>query len=207
LKNLLLIQPRAFLKRIYPAAVWKINTTEKIIYLTFDDGPIPVITDWVLDELKKYDAKATFFCVGNNIQKHPAVFERIRSEGHLAANHTMTHCKGFKNSVKDYLEEVYQCEKIVGNQLFRPPYGQLKRSQYKALKQRGYKIILWDVISYDYEGISEQQCLKNVTQNTKEGSIVLFHDSVKAEKNLRYSLPLYLKHFASLRFQFKALAP
>lgn len=206
MKNLLLIQPRAFLKRIYPAAVWKVDTTQKIIYLTFDDGPIPIITDWVLDELNKYNAKATFFCVGNNILKYPAVFERIKKEGHLAANHTMSHCKGFKNTVKSYLDEVDGCKEMVGNDLFRPPYGQLKRSQYKALKQRGYKIILWDVISYDYEGISEQQCLKNVTNNTKEGSIVLFHDSVKAEKNLRHTLPLFLKHFASLQFQFKALA-
>lgn len=181
------------------------NTNEKIIYLTFDDGPIPGLTEWVLDELKKYDAKATFFCVGANILKHESIFERIKKEGHLVANHTMFHTKGFKNTVRDYLREVEDCKKLVGNKLFRPPYGQLKRSQYRALHKRGYNIVFWDVISYDYEKISPQACLQNTTKNTRNGSIVLFHDNVKAEKNLRYALPLFLKHFANLQFQFKAL--
>jgi peptidoglycan-N-acetylglucosamine deacetylase len=205
LKNLLLIQPRAFLKKIYPKALWKIDTDQKNIYLTFDDGPIPGLTDWVLDELKRYNAKATFFCVGANILKHGPVFERIKNEDHGVANHTMFHSKGFKNNVKDYISEVDQCKKLVNSRLFRPPYGQLKRSQYKALKEKGYQIVFWDVISYDYENISGQNCLKNVVNNTRNGSIVLFHDSLKAEKNLRYALPLFLKHFANLQFQFKAL--
>jgi len=176
-----------------------------VIYLTFDDGPIAGLTEWVLDELKKYNAKATFFCVGANILKHEAIFGRIKSENHRVGNHTMLHVKGFKNTVKSYLNEVEDCRKLVQNNLFRPPYGQLKRSQYKALQENGYKIIFWDVISYDYENICEDDCLKNVLTNTKNGSIVLFHDSLKAEKNLRHTLPLFLKHFANLQFQFKAL--
>ncbi|MGZ4041953.1 MAG: polysaccharide deacetylase family protein [Bacteroidia bacterium] len=190
---------------LYPKALWKVNTAEKYIYLTFDDGPIPGLTEWVLDELKKYNAKATFFCVGDNISKNPLIFARIKNEGHTVANHTMHHIKGFKNSVEDYLKEVEDCDKLVGNRLFRPPYGQLKRSQYNSLNKLGYKIVLWDVISYDYESISEATCLNNCINNTKPGSIVLFHDNVKASKNLRHTLPLFLKHFANLHFQFKAL--
>ena len=205
LKNFLLIQPKPFLKLIYPKAIWKINTSEKIIYLTFDDGPVPGLTEWVLDELLKLNAKATFFCVGSNILKHPAIFERIKQEGHTVANHTMQHPRGFKTETKNYLNEVTECRKFVKNNLFRPPYGQLKRSQYKALVDNDYKIIFWDVISYDYEKISEKACLQNVVFNTKPGSIVLFHDSYKAEKNLRYSLPLYLKHFAHLQYQFNVI--
>jgi peptidoglycan/xylan/chitin deacetylase (PgdA/CDA1 family) len=204
LKNLFLIQPKGLIRNIYPQATWKINTNEKALYLTFDDGPVPGLTEWVLDELKKFNAKATFFCVGDNVQKHPAIFERIKAENHTVANHTMRHIKGFKNNVKTYMKEVEECESLVHNKLFRPPYGQLKLSQYRALRDKGYKIVLWDVISYDYENIPGESCLNN-TLNSKEGSIVLFHDNVKAEKNLRYTLPLFLKHFANLQFEFKAL--
>lgn len=205
LRNALLIQPKSFLKLIYPKAVWRINTTAKIIYLTFDDGPIPGLTEWVLDELKKFDAKATFFCVGANIIKYPAIFERIKQEGHGVANHTMYHPRGFKTDTLDYLDEVTECKEFVKNNLFRPPYGQLKRSQYNALLDKGFKIVFWDVISYDYEQISEKACVKNVISNTKAGSIVLFHDNYKAEKNLRYTLPLYLKHFAHLHYKFNVI--
>ena len=205
MKNLLLIQPKSFLKKLYPKAVWKINTIEKVIYLTFDDGPIPELTEWVLDELNKYCAKATFFCVGANILKNPTVFNRIKIEGHQVANHTMLHSKGFKKTVKEYTSEVDECKELIQNNLFRPPYGQLKRSQYKALINNKYKIIFWDVISYDYEKITSEQCAKNVISHAKNGSIVLFHDNIKAEKNLKYALPLFLKHFAHLQYQFKAI--
>jgi peptidoglycan/xylan/chitin deacetylase (PgdA/CDA1 family) len=205
LKNLFLIQPKSFLRKIYPQAIWRVPEKEKVIYLTFDDGPIPSLTEWVLDELKKYNAKATFFCVGANILKHKSIFERITAEQHAVGNHTMHHVKGFKNNVKDYMDEVNACGNLTGNSMFRPPYGQLKRSQYKALRDRGYKIVFWDVISYDYEKIHEEVCLRNVLDNCKNGSIVLFHDNIKAEKNLRYALPLFLKHFANLQFKFKAL--
>lgn len=205
MKNLFLIQPAPLLRKLYPKAVWKIDTSEKIIYLTFDDGPIPGLTEWILEELKKYNAKATFFCVGDNILKNPSIFKRIKEEKHAVGNHTMHHLKGFKTNLKAYLEEVEDCNHLISNKLFRPPYGQLTPFQYRDLHGKGYKIILWDVISYDYEKINPAICLKNVIKNTKEGSIVLFHDNIKAEKNLRYTLPLFLKHFANLHFQFKAL--
>jgi peptidoglycan-N-acetylglucosamine deacetylase len=204
-KNSLLIQPHGLLKKIYPKAVWHLNRNEKTIYLTFDDGPIPQLTDWVLEELKAFNAKATFFCVGENVLTHPDVFDRIKLHGHTVANHTMHHVKGFKNTVNDYLKEIDQCESLTKTKLFRPPYGQLKRSQYKALIERNYKIILWDVISYDYESISESSCAKKVMSNTKGGSIILFHDNLKAEKNLKYTLPLVLKHFSALNYTFKSL--
>jgi peptidoglycan-N-acetylglucosamine deacetylase len=205
LKNFLLIQPKSFLKLIYPKALWRVNTPEKIIYLTFDDGPIPGLTEWVLDELQKFNAKATFFCVGANIMKNPGIFDRIQREGHRVANHTMWHPKGFNTETINYINEAEECRKIVKNDLFRPPYGQLKRSQYKVLLDKGFKIVFWDVISYDYERISEKACVKNVISNTKPGSIVLFHDNYKAEKNLRYTLPLYLKHFAHLHYKFNVI--
>lgn len=203
MKNLLLIQPNAILRRIYPRAIWRMAKDEKTIYLTFDDGPIPQLTEWVLDQLKQFEVKATFFCVGANILKNPAIFQRIKEEGHVVANHTMFHSKGFKKTVGDYVKEVEDCKKLVQNNLFRPPYGQLKPSQYKALKEKGYKIILWDVISYDFEKISEQQVAKNVLNNTRNGSIVLFHDNIKAEKNIKHALPLFLEHFLSKGYSFK----
>lgn len=205
MKNVLLIQPKLILRKIYPKAIWNYSRSDKHIYLTFDDGPIPGLTEWVLKELEKYQAKATFFCVGANIQKHPAIFETIKSRGHRVGNHTMHHIKGFKYNVADYLKEADECRQLTGNNLFRPPYGQMKRSQYRALIGKQYKIILWDVISYDYEHIPETTCADNVLKNSKNGSIVLFHDNVKAENNLKYALPLFLEHFSRLGYQFKPL--
>lgn len=205
MKNLILIQPNGILKKIYPRAVWNMDRSQKKIYLTFDDGPIPALTEWVLDELKKFQVKATFFCVGANILKHPEIFARISGEGHVAANHTMFHSKGFKNTVSDYMREVDDCARLVGNSLFRPPYGQLKRSQYKALIQRGYKIILWDIISYDYETISGEKCLSNALRRRKNGSIVIFHDNQKAEKNMKYALPLFLEDSLKKGYTFESL--
>jgi len=204
LNNILLIQPKSILKKIYPKATWNLNRTEKTIYLTFDDGPIPELTEWVLAELLKFKAQATFFCVGANILKYPDIFEKIKNDGHRAANHTMNHIKGFKHNVSDYLKEVEDCKALIANNLFRPPYGQLKRSQYKALIEKNYRIILWDVISYDYEAIAPEYCLRTVLGNTRNGSVVLFHDNLKAEKNLKYTLPLFLQHFDNLGYEFKA---
>jgi peptidoglycan/xylan/chitin deacetylase (PgdA/CDA1 family) len=179
---------------------------ERSIYLTFDDGPAPGMTEWVLSQLSRYKVRATFFCVGANISKYPELFERIRAEGHVVGNHTMRHPKGFRVSAGEYIKEVDECKKLIGNHLFRPPYGQLRRSQYKALVKKGYRIILWDVISYDFEKIPEEQCAQNVMKHTRNGSIVLFHDNLKAEKNIRYALPVFLEYFTGKGFQFKTFS-
>jgi len=205
MKNLLLIQPKKFLRKIYPRAIWNYSRNEKVIYLTFDDGPIIGLTEWVLDELAKHKIKATFFCVGANILKHPFVYKRIMDEEHTVANHSMFHSKGFGTNVEDYLLEVEECAGLVENNLFRPPYGQLKRGQYRELLRKGFKIVMWDVISYDYEKIEPEQCLKNVLKYTKKGSIVLFHDNWKAETNLKYALPKFIEHFKELGYGFKAM--
>jgi len=207
MKNLLLIQPRSFVRKLYPGAVWHFERTHKVIYLTFDDGPIPGLTEWVLAELQRFNARATFFCVGANILKNHAIFENIAGAGHTVANHTMFHIKGFKHTVADYLREAEACGRLVKNKLFRPPYGQIKRSQYNALIEKGYKIVLWDVISYDYETITPKECAANVIKNARNGSIVLFHDNVKAEKNIRYALPIVLKYFSEKGYRFEAIRP
>ncbi|MBS1652216.1 MAG: polysaccharide deacetylase family protein [Bacteroidetes bacterium] len=204
-KKIFLPQPKSIVKRLFPKALWQVNTTNKSLYLTFDDGPIPDLTEWILDELKAYNAKATFFCVGANILKNPVIFERIINEGHTVANHTMNHIKGFKNSTSYYLKEVEACDRLVKNNFFRPPYGQLKPLQYRALHKLGYKIVFWDVISYDYEKITHLQCAQNVIKNAKPGSIILFHDNIKAYSNVKYALRKSLKHFSQLGYSFKKL--
>jgi peptidoglycan-N-acetylglucosamine deacetylase len=186
------IQPKKIMKVIYPKALHNMDYEDGKVYLTFDDGPVPELTEWILDELKKHNAKATFFCVGANIIKHPHIFERILSEGHQVANHTFEHVKGFKYTTHDYLEQTRRCEALTKTKLFRPPYGQLKPSQYKALLKEGYTVVFWDVISYDYEKITPQQCAETVLKNYKAGSIILFHDNIKANNNVRFALPLVL---------------
>lgn len=202
-----------FLPWFYPQLVWRIPTQEKIIYLTFDDGPVPGPTEFVLDMLKKYNVKATFFCIGDNVKKNPGVFNRVVSEGHGIGNHTFNHLKGWNHSLEKYLTNIEQCEKqfIVsglpetGNRkLFRPPYGRIKRSQISQLGD--YNIIMWDVLTSDYnKNISPERCLTQSIKATREGSIVVFHDSVKAERNMSYALPLYIEHFLSKGFAFGVL--
>jgi len=194
------------MKKFYSKALWRVKTPEKIIYLTFDDGPIPGLTEWVLDELKKFNAKATFFCVGDNIVKNTAIFNRIVSEGHQIGNHTQNHIKGFHSNLEDYLSNTSSCEQLTNAKLFRPPYGQLRKSQYKALLKASFKIVFWDVISYDYEKITPKQCLKNVLRHTKNGSIVLFHDNLKAEANMKYALSNTLNHFSEKGYSFKSIS-
>ncbi len=183
-----------FIQRLYPERVWAFSRKEKTVYLTFDDGPIPEITPWVLSELKKHNTKATFFCVGENVQKNPEVFQKIISEGHSVGNHTFNHLSGWKTDTLQYVTNVSKCEETFNSKLFRPPYGKITSKQAKILQQKGLKIVMWDVISYDYDAIiTEEKCLQNVLKNIKSGSIIVFHDILKAEKNLRYVLPKVLK--------------
>lgn len=191
-------------QRMFPKRVWTFSKKSNAVFLTFDDGPIPNITPWVIQELKKHDAKATFFCIGENIKKHPQIFRSLISEGHSIGNHTYNHLNGWKTNVSEYVNNVILSEaeankwnekSQIGNQkpLFRPPYGKITTKQSKILQERGYKVIMWDILSADYNtSISEEKCLQNVLQNIGPGSIIVFHDSVKAERNLRYVLPKVL---------------
>ncbi len=201
----LLFQPNKLVRSLYPKAVWNIKTDKPSLYLSFDDGPVEGVTEWVLDVLKEHNIKATFFCVGENIEKNPAIFARIITEGHAVGNHTHNHIKGLKFGVTEYMANVEKCEPLTKSMLFRPPYGQLRLSQYKALLNGGYKIVMWDVISYDYETIRPEKCFKNVKNNVKNGSIVVFHDSFKAEKNIKYTLPKTIDYFLKLNYNFATI--
>lgn len=204
------------IKKMFPNYVWDIPSDEKVIYLTFDDGPTPEITNWTLAVLNDYNAKATFFCIGNNVKNHPEIFQHIVLNGHSVGNHTNNHIKGWKKKTNVYLENVAQAQNVIDVQiqnsdskiqnLFRPPYGQIKTKQGKQLIEQGYKIIMWDVISFDWErSISKEKCLENVLSTAKKGSIIVFHDSVKASKNMKYALPKVLHHFSEKGYAFKAL--
>ncbi len=200
-----------FLQWLFPSLVWDIKTNQKDIFLTFDDGPIPEVTEFVLDQLAIYHAKATFFCVGDNILKHPQVFQKIISDGHSIGNHTHTHLKGWNTSMETYLADFNACGKAIkqylnyDSNIFRPPYGRITPAQSAAILQT-HRIIMWSVLSKDYDkSYDEKLCLKNTLAATKSGSIVLFHDSLKARKNLYFVLPQFLKHFSDLGYSFKAL--
>lgn len=201
------------IKKIFSNYVWDIPAKEKIMYLTFDDGPTPEITEWVLETLQQYNAKATFFCIGNNVEKHPEIFRKVIDNGHSVGNHTHNHIKGWKTKTEDYVANVLKAEqvmslefKIQNSKLFRPPYGQIKNKQGKQLKNLGYKIIMWDVISFDWQAsISSEKCLNNVLSKAGNGSIVVFHDSIKASKHLQYALPKVLDVFSKKGFVFKAI--
>jgi peptidoglycan/xylan/chitin deacetylase (PgdA/CDA1 family) len=192
------IKTNWFIKKIFSNYTWDVSNTGKTVYLTFDDGPIPVVTEWVLGELKKHNFKATFFSIGDNITKHPEIFKKVVSEGHSIGNHTFNHLNGWNTSTEDYVENVARCEEAISkninqtlkSRLFRPPYGKIKTAQSKAIQNLDYKIIMWDVLSADFDTtITKEQCLDNVLSNVKPGSIIVFHDSVKAFKNLEYVLP------------------
>lgn len=202
-------------KKMFPNYIWDIPTNEKIIYLTFDDGPTPDITNWTLKTLKEYNAKATFFCIGNNIEKHPDIFQNIIIEGHTIGNHTNNHIKGWKTRTGEYIENINLCEAVFKNQiqnsaivkLFRPPYGQITPKQGKKLIESGYKIIMWDVLSFDWEKkVSEETCFNNVISTALSGSIVVFHDSIKASKNMQYALPKVLEYYSKKGYSFNSLS-
>ncbi|MCF8326242.1 MAG: polysaccharide deacetylase family protein [Leadbetterella sp.] len=196
---------------LFPRYIWRIKTTEKKIYLTFDDGPIPEVTEWVLGQLALLNAKGTFFCVGENILKHPEILKKTINDGHLVANHTQNHLKGWKTENELYLNNFHLCEKSIESikkeksNLFRPPYGQLKKKQADEIL-RTHKILMWSVLTKDYDGsFNEVQCFENAIKKTRNGSIVLFHDSLKAQKNLRYVLPKYLEHFSKKGYKFEVI--
>ena len=197
-------------KYIYPRLLWKVKTTEKVIYLTFDDGPIPNLTEWVLDVLKEYDAKATFFCVGENVLRNRSIYNRVLAEGHKVGNHTQHHINGKRSKAEAYLADVLACDEALDtdksySSLFRPPYGRLTNTQRKELL-KNKTIVMWDVLTQDYDQtIDPSIILRKSIAATSKGSIVVFHDNVKAEANLKAVLPAYLRHFEKAGYRFEAL--
>lgn len=195
--------PPQWLRKLYPSVQWNVETDEKVIYLSFDDGPTPEVTDWVLDILDEYYAKATFFCIGRNVEKHQDVFQKIIKKGHAYGNHTYSHLNGWRSSVQEYVEDVDLAGQLIPGKLFRPAYGRISSKQIKVLKTQGYRLILWDVLSEDYNRRnSPKRCFGYVKKYASPGSIVVFHDSLKAKRNLYEALPLVLEYFAKLGYRF-----
>ncbi|PVD49596.1 polysaccharide deacetylase family protein [Terrimonas sp.] len=192
------------LKKMYPAAIWGMPDREKVIYLTFDDGPHPEITPFVLNELKKFNAKATFFCIGNNVVKYRDIYTNIIDDGHKIGNHTYNHLNGWKTDDKKYFTDIAEARKYIDADLFRPPYGRISKLQLKYLTESfNMKVIMWSVLSGDFDQkITPEACLKNVVLSTKSGSIIVFHDSEKAFKNMQYALPRTLEYFEKQGYRF-----
>ena len=193
------------IKALYSQLTWEIPNTENKIYLTFDDGPTPVITEWTLDVLNQYNIKATFFCLGQNVEKHPKIYQRILDEGHAVGNHSYSHPSGWKTNDDEYFNDIKKSSKQVKSKLFRPPYGRITKSQAKQLKEQ-YNIIMWTVLSGDFDvKTSPEKCLENVLKNTESGSIIVFHDSEKAAPNLKYALPKAIERLLTRGFIFEKL--
>lgn len=199
---------------LYPSLFWKIPTDKKILYLTFDDGPVPEITPWVLSLLKDFDSKATFFCIGENVQKNPKIFRRIMAEGHSIGNHTNNHLNGWKTTSEEYISNTLIAENAITGykkknsqpKLFRPPYGRISPKQVKILQKRGFKIVMWDVLSGDFDmGVNNNTCYNNVIHHTGPGSIIVFHDSQKAFPNLKETLPRVMEFFKQKGYSFESL--
>lgn len=202
-----------WLKRLYPRCVWDIPVNEKIVYLSFDDGPHPTATPYVLDQLKQYNAKATFFCIGKNVVEHNDIYQRILNEGHCVGNHTFNHLNGWKVTDQQYVQNILQAGKYIDSHLFRPPYGRVTRFQVKLLSgiknspaSKNFRIIMWDVLSGDFDTkLSAQQCSTNVIKNARPGSVIVFHDSEKAFPRMGGALPKVLEHFSEKKFRFESI--
>lgn len=201
----MLVQPPQIIRALLPNALWRIKTIKKEVYLSFDDGPTPGVTQKVLEILDQYEAKATFFCIGNNVAKHPKIYQSILQKGHSVGNHTYQHVKGWNTNLQDYLTEVNECAKLVNSNLFRPPFGRITFKQYVELLKT-FKIIMWDVVSWDFDASkSLEKCAKNVLNKARNGSIIVFHDSLKAEINCIGALKIVLPELQKQGYSFSAL--
>jgi peptidoglycan/xylan/chitin deacetylase (PgdA/CDA1 family) len=200
-----LVKTPKLVQALLPAYIWNVPTAEKILYLTFDDGPIPEVTPWVLDSLCQFEAKGTFFCVGENVKRYPDIFQQILRAGHSVGNHTYNHLNGWNTEHRTYLNNVRHCARVVKSNLFRPPYGRMLPRQ-RAILQQHFQIVMWDVLSGDFDPRqTATQCLNNVCLHAQPGSIIVFHDSVKTNTKLRSILPKVLETFSAKGFRFEAL--
>jgi peptidoglycan/xylan/chitin deacetylase (PgdA/CDA1 family) len=200
------IKTPTIIQKFFSNYRWRFYSVPKEIYITFVDGPTLEVTNFVLEELKKHQAKATFFCIGKNVKKHQNIYHKIQEEGHSVGNHTFNHLNGLLTKNTRYIENIQQASAYIVSKLFRPPYGRLKSSQARLLQQEGYKIIMWDVLSGDFDrSISPEKCLENVLKNTTNGSIIVMHDSEKAKDKIYFALPRILDHFSQKGYLFKAI--
>ena len=204
-----LIKTPFWLRAFYPNCTWNIPSKDKVIYISFDDGPHPEVTPFVLEQLKAFNAKATFFCIGNNVLKHPNIYESILSEGHKVGNHTYDHLNGWKTDTDVYIENIKDAANLIESNLFRPPYGRISKKQIKAIKQTTSlpnQIIMWDVLSADFDlKLNGEDCARNVIKHTKPGSIIVFHDSQKAWDRVLVALPIVLAYFSKLGYRMEAI--
>ena len=200
---MLIEQPPKLLRWLYPRALWRMDKNVKAVYLTFDDGPIPEITPWVLDLLDKYNIKATFFLVGDNVRKHPEEFKMIVERGHRVGNHTFNHISGLKYLSYNYLANTNKADELIKSKLFRPPHGWMRWGQYMVLSHR-YTVVMWDLVTRDYsKRLNGRQVLRNVKKYVRNGSIITFHDSIKSEKNMKYALPRAIEWLLEQGYEFK----
>ncbi|MEX0982021.1 MAG: polysaccharide deacetylase family protein [Bacteroidales bacterium] len=203
---MLIAKTPPFLSRIFRSLTWDLPVEDKSVYLTFDDGPTPEVTGWVLEQLDAFGAKATFFCLGCNVKRHPDIFGKILSAGHAVGNHSYSHKKGFRSSVANYVRDVDRASELIDSVLFRPPYGRILPGQVRRLRER-YRVIMWSVLSVDYDKqVSSRQVVRNVLDNVRPGSIIVFHDSVKASKNLYRALPEVLEQMTSEGYRFRIIS-
>ena len=200
---MLIEQPPLLYRILFPEAIWRIKRKkQRVVYLTFDDGPIPEVTPWVLDTLDKYGIKATFFMVGDNARRHPWLVEDIKKRGHSYGNHTMHHLQGFKVTTLRYMRDITEANEYIDSSLFRPPHGLMRWSQAKAIKDH-YNIVMYDIVTRDYSyKLNGEEVLKNVKHYTRNGSIIVFHDSLRAERNLIYALPLAIEWLKKEGYEF-----
>lgn len=199
-----------WVQKLYPSYLWKMPGGESRVYLTFDDGPHPTITPWVMAELEKYGASATFFCIGKNVVQHPEVYQRIIAAGHAVGNHTYSHQNGWKTNTEAYLDDVKKAGIYIDSALFRPPYGRIQKAQADGLsiilKKADVKVVMWNILSGDFDqSLSPERCTYAVIKGTKPGSIIVFHDSEKAFPNLSIALPAVLKSLSAKGFTFSKL--
>ncbi len=201
----IIVSPPKIVRSAFSSFTWELPNEQNKIYLTFDDGPTPHQSLWIIKTLKQFNAKATFFCVGNNVEKYPQIYNQFTEDNHSVGNHTFNHLNGFKTNYTDYINNFIKADKIIDSKLFRPPYGRIKKSQAKEILN-SKRIIMWNVLSLDYNNkISPQQCFENIKRHTKSGSIIVFHDNQKAEKNMKYALQKTLEYYSDKNYIFEKI--